>query len=222
MKKCNNCHVNKSLDNFFLKRDGELSKYCADCKQRKKEYSLKKKKEISEKAKILYNNNREKILQERKAYYSNNRDKCLLKNKEDYINNKEKYLKYKKEYYSDHRDFYSDLEKKNRKENPKKYMWKAAKKRAKEKNLPFNISIDDIVIPDICPILGLTLEFGSIEHRDNSPSLDKIIPELGYVVGNIKVISFKANTLKRDGHIEDFEKIIAYIKENKQNEYENK
>jgi len=42
--------------------------------------------------------------------------------------------------------------------------------------------------------------------------LDRIIPELGYVKENIKVISFKANSLKRDGSIEDFEKIIRYIR----------
>ena len=32
--------------------------------------------------------------------------------------------------------------------------------------------------------------------RDNSPSLDKIVPELGYVPGNITIVSSKANRLK--------------------------
>lgn len=68
----------------------------------------------------------------------------------------------------------------------------------------------------MCPVFGTPIIVGSpLENRDNSPSLDKIIPALGYVKGNIRVISFKANTLKRDGHIEDFEKIIQYIKMSK-------
>lgn len=40
-----------------------------------------------------------------------------------------------------------------------------------------------------CPVLGIDL---------TTPSLDKIIPALGYVPGNIAVISMKANMLKGD------------------------
>lgn len=39
--------------------------------------------------------------------------------------------------------------------------------------------------------------------KDNSPSLDKIVPSKGYVVGNIQVISYKANRLKGDCSLED-------------------
>ena len=86
----------------------------------------------------------------------------------------------------------------------KMQLLRAARKRAKEHNVPFEITIDDIIINDICPILGIPLERGNQKNfAYNSPSLDKIIPDLGYVPGNIQVISSKANRMKSDGTKED-------------------
>ena len=49
------------------------------------------------------------------------------------------------------------------------------KKRAKEGDLPFNIDIEDIEIPEICPVLGISLKvnIGGNRMSDNSPTLDK-------------------------------------------------
>ena len=58
-------------------------------------------------------------------------------------------------------------------------------------------------IPDVCPVLGIPLDQdpkGKGERSDNSPSLDKFIPSLGYVKGNIHIISWRANHLKNDAH----------------------
>lgn len=176
---------------------------------------MNKKDIISQKKKEYYEKNKAKILEERKAYYQDNKNTVLDRNKKNYEKHKDEYLEYKKEYYQENKDEMLLAQKIDRKNNPEKYLLKAAKKRAKEKNLPFNIDVEDIVIPNVCPVFGFLLEAGTISERDNSPSLDKIIPELGYVKGNVMVISFKANTLKRDGSLEDFEKIIRYIKENK-------
>lgn len=46
---------------------------------------------------------------------------------------------------------------------------------------------------------------------DNSPSIDKVDPELGYIKGNIRVISFKANRMKQDNTKEQLEKLLLYI-----------
>lgn len=46
----------------------------------------------------------------------------------------------------------------------------------------------------------------------DSPSLDRVIPELGYVPGNVIVISWRANNLKRDATIEELEAVIAYMR----------
>ena len=96
-------------------------------------------------------------------------------------------------------------------------MWVKAKSRAIEKSLPFEISYMDIEIPKYCPILGIPLYRGDIQEKNNSPSLDRLIPELGYVKGNINVVSNRANTLKSDGTLDEFEMIVAWIKENTNN-----
>lgn len=101
-----------------------------------------------------------------------------------------------------------------RKQNPQHYLWKKAKDRAKRQGVPFNIKPEDIVIPEICPVLGIPLEPADGYPTDNSPSLDKIVPELGYVRGNIAVISRRANHLKGNGSLGEMRAIVRYMEEN--------
>ena len=68
--------------------------------------------------------------------------------------------------------------------------------------------------PDYCPILGIKLELNNKTTADNSPSFDKVLPERGYVKGNVQIISYKANRLKSNMSIEDFKKFIEYIENN--------
>ena len=88
-------------------------------------------------------------------------------------------------------------------------LWNSAKQRAAANNLPFNITIDDIVIPDVCPLLGIEIIKRNPREpqfhgcRDNSPSLDRLIPSLGYVKGNIIVISNRANTIKNSSTLDE-------------------
>jgi hypothetical protein len=44
-----------------------------------------------------------------------------------------------------------------------------------------------------------------------SPTLDKIIPELGYVRGNIAVISHRANRIKSDATLAEVLKLAAWL-----------
>ena len=93
-----------------------------------------------------------------------------------------------------------EAELKKRREKPEYYLWKAAKKRARDKGLDFDITPDDIVIPALCPYLGIpiTHEVGCKSRRPGSPSLDRIDSSRGYVKGNILVCSWRANFLKSD------------------------
>lgn len=98
--------------------------------------------------------------------------------------------------------------------NPKKIMWRAARYRAQRQGVPFNITEDDIVIPDRCPILGIKLAMGEGQQSENSPSLDKIDPTMGYVPGNIQVISYKANAMKRDATADELLSFARWVMEN--------
>src|ERR1700752_1001320 len=85
------------------------------------------------------------------------------------------------------------------KQHPATRLWWAAKRRAKVKGLPFDITKEDIIVPEFCPYLGITLTVHAPRgsSRETVCSLDRIIPELGYVKGNIEVISHLANTMKQ-------------------------
>lgn len=83
-----------------------------------------------------------------------------------------------------------------------------AKQRADRDGRPFSITMDDIVIPAVCPVLGIPIIPGVGKVTQNSPSLDRIKPERGYVPGNVRVISFRANSLKQDATVEELEKVL--------------
>lgn len=89
------------------------------------------------------------------------------------------------------RDYY----RRRSRDDPQWAIWHRAKKRADKMQLPFDLPVTSIVIPDVCPILGTALVVG--EGRVSaSPSLDRVIPSKGYVIGNCRVISDHANRLK--------------------------
>lgn len=95
---------------------------------------------------------------------------------------------------------------------PEYQLYYSAKARAKKKGLPFNIEKKDIVIPDVCPLLGIKLSINTKTVGRNSPTLDRIIPSLGYIKENIMVISNKANSIKQDATIQELELLITNLK----------
>ena len=95
--------------------------------------------------------------------------------------------------------------------NPEKVILSHAKTRAKKKGIEFTIDSTDVVIPDVCPILGITLQMGGTDYN-NSPSLDRIDSTKGYIKGNVWVISWRANRIKSDSTLEELEKIVAALK----------
>lgn len=99
--------------------------------------------------------------------------------------------------------------------NPARRMLAHARARAKKKGLECTITVQDIDIPLVCPVLGIVLEpgVGAGRHRDCSPSLDRIDLAKGYVSGNVRVISYRANFLKNNATIEEMESVLKYMKE---------
>lgn len=96
----------------------------------------------------------------------------------------------------------------------KKYIIRSAKRRALSQGIPFDIDYTDISIPEYCPLLGIKLNkhIGEGKLYNDSPSLDKIIPKLGYVKGNVWIISNKANRIKSDATIEELELLVKNLK----------
>lgn len=82
-------------------------------------------------------------------------------------------------------------------------MLNRSKSRAKRKGFEHNIELDDISIPDNCPLLGIPLIKGEDSVQENSPTLDRIDSSKGYIKGNVWVISYKANTIKSNATPEE-------------------
>jgi hypothetical protein len=89
----------------------------------------------------------------------------------------------------------------------------AIRRKCKKLDLPFDLTLTDIVIPKYCPVLGIELRKELTgKPTDYSPSVDRIIPELGYVRGNIAIISYRANRIKNDATLDELERVTEYVR----------
>ena len=93
------------------------------------------------------------------------------------------------------------------------YAYRNAKRRGETSNL----TVDDITIPDFCPVLGIKLRQGSGHTEDWSPSVDRIDPTKGYVKGNIWIISHKANRMKSNATLEEIGMLYEALKSLRKN-----
>lgn len=88
---------------------------------------------------------------------------------------------------------------------------------AKKQQVPFEIDLDYLfsITTDICPVLGIKLSWCERKGKatDNSPSLDKFNPNLGYVQGNVCWISFKANTMKQRATADEVQALANWMKQ---------
>jgi hypothetical protein len=96
-------------------------------------------------------------------------------------------------------------------EDPQHYLWYVARTRSRQKGTEFTIAKEDVIIPDTCPILDIPLTKGD-GYLPNSMSLDRVDNTKGYIPGNVRVISRKANLMKSSLTLDVLEKLIKYIK----------
>lgn len=105
-----------------------------------------------------------------------------------------------------------------RKENPERVLINQVRGRARRSGISFDITESDISIPDVCPVLGIPLITSNIngegqrEYR-NYASIDRKDPQVGYVKGNVQVISARANRIKYNATSDELRKVLAYVEE---------
>lgn len=92
----------------------------------------------------------------------------------------------------------------------RKNLLKWSKNRAKKRGIAFNLTVEDIVIPERCPVLGLPLVIANERPTGCSPSLDRIDPAKGYTKGNVQVVSYRANRLKADASLLELCAVASY------------
>ena len=147
------------------------------------------------------------MLKDRREYYKEWRSKNTEKTK--------KYIEDKYKNYAERSAAY-------RTKYPERVVCSMAKRRAKKKGLEFNIDNTDIDIPILCPILGIPIvkiytKGKSTGPTSNSPSLDRIDNSKGYIKGNVRVISHKANTMKHNATSLELVRFAEWVLHNYKN-----
>lgn len=117
-----------------------------------------------------------------------------------------------KNYYSGHSEIIKERSKQQRIENQEQALLNSAKASARNKGLEFNLELTDIIIPSHCKYLGILLTNIQGEGVSwSNASIDRIDSSLGYIKGNIQIISRKANTMKQDATEEELKSFARAI-----------
>jgi hypothetical protein len=93
---------------------------------------------------------------------------------------------------------------------------RSARRRAVKRGLDFDLDECWLIgklamISTRCPALGTLLKFSAKGYDPSSASLDRILPNLGYVKGNVEIISRRANTIKNDATPEELVRIARWV-----------
>lgn len=138
---------------------------------------------------------------------------CHNKVRDKWANkNKKRLDQWRKEYRnkSEVKEKRCGYQKKWRSKNLDWDLWHKAKIRSKKLGLAFNLEKSDIIIPKYCPVLNIKLEITEKTIGDNSATIDRINPEIGYVKGNIIVMSAKANRMKNNASVDEIKKLYLW------------
>jgi hypothetical protein len=126
--------------------------------------------------------------------------------------NKEHIQQYSKDWCSTHKENKRVSAQKWRNNNKESNILAVARQRSKKYTFDFNITIDDIVIPTTCSILGIPLFWSKRKVTSNTPSIDRIDSSKGYVKGNIQIISKLANSMKQDASLDQLIQLGEWAK----------
>lgn len=86
-----------------------------------------------------------------------------------------------------------ETERRYREKDPIRYLLHTTKYNAKAKGLEWNLSRNDIFIPEKCPVFNTDFKHGTWYAM----SVDRIDSTKGYIPGNVQVISRLANSMKQ-------------------------
>lgn len=92
-----------------------------------------------------------------------------------------------------------------------------AKNRSKVKNLPFDLTKDYLISiwTGKCELTGVEFDLSPYlkkgQVNPNAPSIDRITPHLGYVKGNIRLVSYHVNVALSEFGLENLIKLSKDI-----------
>lgn len=107
---------------------------------------------------------------------------------------------------------------KRRARNVAGYMISVLRRNARKRGHEFALKPADILpLPTHCPILGIKLDYSGDGEgdRDNFASVDRFDSAIGYLPGNVTVISYRANWLKQDATLDELKRIVTWMENRK-------
>jgi hypothetical protein len=107
---------------------------------------------------------------------------------------------------------YQEVEKKFGDIQTKQYLISSARKRAKEFGIECSITPGDLEITHVCPIMLQPMSRFKDKMNNYSYTLDRIDSTKGYVKGNVRVISWRANWLKGNLTLDQAERLVKYMR----------
>src|SRR5580692_6046027 len=141
-------------------------------------------------------------------------DKKRITDKAWYERNKEERNRYATEWRKNNREKDRAIRKrKYAKRTSEQRLLRNAKHSAWLRGTTVSITLEDIIIPDVCPVLGIPLFRQGGTRTANSPSLDRLDNTKGYVKGNVWVISWRANKLKGESTLAELEALVVALKQ---------
>ena len=203
VKKCCMCGEIKSSECFYMdkSKSNGLSSRCKECA---KETMVQWRKQ-----------NPVKLKKGKRQYYQRNKTQLLEKSAEWRKNNQD----YGKTYYQENKDVFK--ERRKGRETRLREMLANTRYRAKHNFLPFDLTIEYLraIATDCCPVTGEPLDWNlefSEKGKSNpvAPSIDKIVPTLGYTQGNVAIICNRMNRLKSDATLHELSQLVNYVRRN--------
>ena len=97
--------------------------------------------------------------------------------------------------------------------NPKRVMVHNARQRARKAELPCTVEAEDFELTEVCPCCETPYELTGRAASATSPSLDRIIPSLGYLPDNVVVVCLACNVRKNDASPAELYRIADYFYE---------
>jgi hypothetical protein len=124
-----------------------------------------------------------------------------------------RYRDYAAAFRARHPDKSKETVRKWRERFPLRHLLASARYGAQRRGLEFSLAEGDIELPEVCPVLGIRLRRnnGGRGPCGDSPTLDRVDNSKGYVPGNVRVISWRANRIKNDSTLDELRKLVAYL-----------
>lgn len=84
----------------------------------------------------------------------------------------------------------------------------------RRKGIPYDLDQDYLqsIWPVVCPVFGIPLTPRGNRHDDSTPHLDRLDPNKGYVKGNVRFISRKANLIKSNASWKDIARVAIWLR----------